>query len=266
MTLLRVWTRLLTLATLAFWLSGCVPVSDSPADEEKDPHYLAGKNRLNGMDYDGAIAAFENALVSNPKSAAAHLELGLLYEEKKSSYATAIHHYEKHLELRPDSNMAETIKQRIYSCKLDLARTVPLALVIPKVQDEMRRLYATNADLHKVIEQLKVDSAEREAAFSNKLAEAVEALAAARAKPERVPEPEPRIVAPPRPTTQVRSAPPARSTALPRSHLVRSGETLDSISRKYNLKLSALQAANPTVQARRLKAGQILNIPSPGAR
>ena len=53
------------------------------------------------MDFDGAVAAFENALLSNPKSAAAHLELGLLYEENKSNYAAAIYHYEKHLELGP---------------------------------------------------------------------------------------------------------------------------------------------------------------------
>src|SRR5947208_3003657 len=135
MTLSSVLTRLLTLAWLAVWMSGCGPVSDGPTDEEKDPHFLSGKSRLSSMDYDGAIAAFENALISNPKSASAHFELALLYEEKKTDYAAAIYHFERHLELRPESNMAETVKQHVLACKLELAKTVPFALVNRQVQD-----------------------------------------------------------------------------------------------------------------------------------
>src|SRR5512140_3962285 len=105
MSLSSAFIRLLMLALLAVGASGCFPLADGPTEEEKDPHYLAGKSRLSGMDYDGAIAAFENALISNPKSAAAHFELALLYEEKKNDYAAAIYHYQRHLELRPESNM-----------------------------------------------------------------------------------------------------------------------------------------------------------------
>ncbi|MFO1499077.1 MAG: LysM peptidoglycan-binding domain-containing protein [Verrucomicrobiota bacterium] len=267
MTLFSVLPRVLTLAALAMGLSGCFPVGSSPADEEKDPHYLAGKNRLSAMDYDGAIAAFENALISNPKSAAAHLELGFLYEEKKNNYATAIHHFEKHLELRPESNMAETIKQRIFSCKLELAKTVPFALVSRQVQDEIRKLYVTNEGLHSQIEQLKSQLVEQEAAFSNRLAMATQAALAAAAATQRqsaTPEPERRSSAPSKASPP--SANPStssRSAVAARTHTVKAGETLDSISRRYNIRLSALQSANPRVEARKLKAGQVLNIPPP---
>src|SRR5438105_15889890 len=121
MTVCGVLIRLLWVASLALGLSSCSPWGEGPTDEEKDPHFLTGKSRMGSMDYDGAINAFENALISNPKSAAAHFELGLLYEEKKSNPAAAIYHFEKHLELRPESNMAETVRQHEMNCKLELA-------------------------------------------------------------------------------------------------------------------------------------------------
>jgi len=43
---------------------------------------------------------------------------------------------------------------------------------------------------------------------------------------------------------------------------VRSGETMAEIARKFGVSLPKLQAANPTVQPRSMKAGQTLNIPS----
>ena len=128
------------------------------------------------MNYDGAIAAFENALLSNPKSASAHLELGLLYEEKKANYAAAIYHYQKHLELRPESNMAETVKQHVFSCRLEMAKTVSFLLVSRQVQDEMRRLTATNALLHDQISLLKTQLVDQAAVYNNKLASLIPGL------------------------------------------------------------------------------------------
>lgn len=285
MTLFSVPIRLLTLAALALALGGCVPVDSGGGDEQKEMHFLAGKSRLNSMDFDGAIAAFENALISNPKSASAHLELGLLYEEKKSNYAAAIYHFERHLQLRPKSKWTETVNQHIYSCKLQLAKTVSLVLVSREVQDDLRRLTSSNSELRKQIEVLKTELADQAIQFSNKLALAsqvslpVPDLEPERREPgRRVPNPEPRALVPNRrpdsvqrptatPSVQ-RSNPQPRfrsqpsPMALPRSHIVRPGETLSSISQKYNVKLSALQRANPYVEARRLRAGQVLNIPS----
>ncbi len=57
------------------------------------------------------------------------------------------------------------------------------------------------------------------------------------------------------------------STTLPaqilstKTHTVRSGETLASIARKRGVKLADLQAANPSVDARKLRAGQTLRVP-----
>ena len=279
MTLSSVLWRLLILAPLAVWMSGCFPMADGPTDEEKDPHYLTGKSRESGMDYDGANAAFENALIANPKSAAAHFELGLLYEEKKNNYAAAIYHFEKHLELRPESNMAETIKQHVLSCKFELAKTVPFAVVNRQVQDELRRLNATNTALHDLVDQLKAQSVADAAAYSNKLAQvtqaAVQAQAQALARSQaqvqaqiQTPapaaayvEPERRSSFPEKPPVTGALHSSVRLTTLPRTHVIKPGDTLATISKRYNVKLSSLEAANPGADPRRLKAGQILNIP-----
>ncbi len=244
-------------------------MGDTPVEEEKDPHYLAGKNHLNGMDYDGAIGAFEDALMANPKSAAAHLELGLLYEEKRSDYAAAIYHFERHLSLKPDSNMAETVKQRIYTCKLELAKTVSFALVSRQVQDEIRRLSVTNAALYEQVALLKTQLVEQATFYSNKLALAVQAAAPAPVpstqasfhdSERRTPTVE--RSSPPPTARATPSRPAATATPTPRLHVVKQGETLATISKKYNIKLSTLQNINPSVDSRKLKAGQVLNLPT----
>jgi len=54
-----------------------------------------------------------------------------------------------------------------------------------------------------------------------------------------------------------------RPPAKPASHVVKSRETLASIARAYGISIPALQSANPRVDARRLKVGQVLQIPAP---
>ena len=44
------------------WWSGCTQITGVNEDEEKNPHFLAGKSRVNSMDYQGAIGSFEKAL------------------------------------------------------------------------------------------------------------------------------------------------------------------------------------------------------------
>src|SRR5262245_21208149 len=104
-------------------LSGCEPSGRSLSEEEKEPHFLAGKSRVNAMDYPGAIESFEKALEANLRSASAHYELGLLYEKNKQDYAAAIYHFDRFLELCPTSEYGEVVKQRIAACKQELART-----------------------------------------------------------------------------------------------------------------------------------------------
>src|SRR5690242_14130775 len=98
-------------------LGGCLPPGQSQLDEEREPHFVLGKSRVNAMDYKGAVEAFEKALEVNPRSSSAHLELGLLYEKDDTDCAAAIYHFNRFLELRPHAENAEVIKQHILACK-----------------------------------------------------------------------------------------------------------------------------------------------------
>jgi LysM repeat protein len=48
-----------------------------------------------------------------------------------------------------------------------------------------------------------------------------------------------------------------------RLHTITSGETFGTIARRYRISTAALQSANPTIDARRLRPGQALVIPPP---
>jgi len=49
----------------------------------------------------------------------------------------------------------------------------------------------------------------------------------------------------------------------PRTHTVAPGETAAAIARKFGIKLSALESANPSMNPNRIRAGQVLNLPPP---
>jgi tetratricopeptide (TPR) repeat protein len=135
-------------------LGGCVPSVQNQLDEEKEPHFLAGMSRVNTMDYQGAIESFEKALTVNPKSASAHFELALLFDQKEPDAAAAIYHYQKYLKLRPDTEKAEPVKQLILRCKQELAREVSVVPLTEKQQRDVERLVEENKRLTQLNKQL----------------------------------------------------------------------------------------------------------------
>jgi hypothetical protein len=242
-------------------LGGCLPSGPSQLDEEKEPHFLTGRRRVNEMDYKGAIEAFEKALEVNPKSAMAHLELGCLFENEKgeSDPVAAIYHYEKYLSLRARAENAEIIKQNILACKQELAQTVSLGPVTEKQQREFEQITEENRRLHEEVEKWRCYYSNRTATTTN--------------TPGSAPGPARIIFNPvaaqqtmavgalPVPAPTSRSSP--ISTMPARTHTIQSGETPIRIARRYGVKVEVLMAANPGVDARRLQPGQALNIPSP---
>src|SRR6185369_16032272 len=86
----------------AVLLAGCLPSVQNRGDEEKEPHFMAGKSRVNTLDTEGAIECFEKALQVNPRSAAAHFELACLFDQNQRTAdpAAAIYHYTAYLKLR----------------------------------------------------------------------------------------------------------------------------------------------------------------------
>jgi LysM repeat protein len=65
-----------------------------------------------------------------------------------------------------------------------------------------------------------------------------------------------------RPMQQRAAAHAQQAAPRARTHLVRVGDTMSGVARRYGISLQRLQAANPSVNARQMRPGQTLNIPS----
>jgi len=229
--------------------SGCLP--SAPGDEEREPYFLAGKSRVNTMDFKGAVESFEKAVEVNPKSAPAHFELGWLYDQKEFDPAAAIYHFERFLKLRPNSGKEEMVKTRIQACKQQLAQTVSLGLVTEKQQREFEQLAEENKRLREELEKwrayaLRLQTLTNPAGAALPVARAVQLPGPGHAAPAEAP------------GTGRPSATPA---ATSRTHIVKAGETPGFIARKYGVKVEAIMAANPKLDPRRLQVGQTLSIP-----
>ena len=149
--------RLFLFLFLAISLAGCSQLKRSGVADEKDPHFIDGKRRVSGMDWDGAIQSFERALQSNPGNAAAHLELGIIYDKRKNDFATAIYHYQKHMKLHANSRNADYVTQQIAFCKRELAKTHSYTSVSRDVQRELEKLTMANVQQGKRIEFLEAE-------------------------------------------------------------------------------------------------------------
>jgi len=238
-------------------LSGCAPSGQGQADEEKEPHYLAGKKRVNTLDYPGAIECFEKALEVNPRSAAAHFELAWLYE--KTDPAASIYHFQSYLKLRPDAGNAVVVNQRIMACKQELAQEVSLGPLTERQQKEFEKQAAETKRLQEEVKNLKAQL-EQWKAYAARLAgmtnrQEVPSLAdrSQTARP---------VVGPD--GSRGDSSPPTGVRApVTKTHTVKAGENATVIARKYGIKVQALLAANPRVNPRRMQIGQVLVIPVP---
>jgi tetratricopeptide (TPR) repeat protein len=227
------------LLLLAICGNGCMP-DDSRVDEEKDPHFQRGRNLAAGQDFRGAVMEFEKALETNPRSAAAHFELGWLYDTKINDYAAAIYHYERYLQLQPNGLRAQSIDvhERIRGCKRELAGAEFPLPNNQNLQREVDKLTAENLALHQQLDALHgqqsaapPESSQSRVAFpSGPLA-----TVTANARPE--------------PHTRART------------YTVRQRDTISSIAAHCGVKSSAVLAANPRVDPRRLRVGQVLSLP-----
>jgi len=226
----------------ALGLGACRPAHPGTVDEEKEPQFLIGRSRVNAMNYTGAIEAFEQALEMNPRSAAAHFELGWLYAEKGNDPAAAIYHYQRFLSLRPGAFQAETVRQHIYRLKQELAKAVMPIPPTPELQRQLELISEQNRQLQEEVDRLRAEVVQARAMQS------VSALRATTASGRT-------------PTTYVTPGP-AVGGQSPSVYTVKAGDTPIAIARTHGITLEALMAANPGLDPRRMKVGEKVNIPA----
>lgn len=249
--------------------AGCIPTRDAGAEEEREPHFQRGRELTRSKDFRAAADAFERALETNPRSASAHFELGLLFETALNDPATAIFHLERFLKLRPTSDKAEIVRQRVNNCKMELAKLFLIAPNAPSVQREMdklktevERLGLENNQLRRHVEVLNAQTATRGVA-----ATPAPTGPATPATPTRNPvppsTPNPPLVPVSAKIPDATAAKPAKPPAsAARTHSVKKGDIPETIARQYGVKLDALLAANPGLDPKRMRIGQTVNLPA----
>ncbi len=250
-------------------LAGCLPSSQRMVEEEKEPHFLEGKRRVNAMDFGGAIDSFERALQANPHSASAHFELGVLYDQHKAEPATAIYHYNRFLDAHDSGEKAQRARDRVVACKQELARTVSLAPVTQSMQRDFDQLIEENRRLKQQVQNWEAYF-QRTQGLTNAPFTPTALERAAAPPPSPLPAATAGAGQQTTPTLRIVRVEPSRSAdsasapaaVAARTHMVKGGETPVAIARRYNVKIEALMAANPRLDARRLHVGQALNIPS----
>jgi LysM repeat protein len=252
--------------------NGCSPVDSSPTDEEKEPHFVLGNSRFNEMDWNGAIEAFEESLEVNPHSAQAHYRLAQLFDTKEPDSAAAIYHYEQYLKLEPDAKNRDVINQRIDSCKQQLATDVYALPSAPAVQKQLDSLMDQNRQLQAQVDKLTGQLKDWNTYYVNQQAALKAGQAAGQndlggqasgtsPTPDDISPLPPQSSQPTVRTTMAAPKPVAPKPPKPRTHMVVSGESLASIARKHSITLTALEAANPGINPKKIRPGQSLNLP-----
>lgn len=247
------WRQPLTLTTcgvLVWILSGCTPPSNTVRDEEKDPYVIRAMNREAALDYSGAIESYQRALEANPRSSVAHFRLAFLYIRQDSDPAAAIYHFQEFLRLRPNSEHATVIRQHIVGCKQELAKEFAIGPMAEEVKTQLDGLIQENQQLKEEQQRLAEENRrlrDQLSALQPGLAPPVNRLAASDGRGARLPI----------------SPGPGAPVSASRSYTIQSGDTYYSIARRYGIKPSALEAANPGVNPNRLAVGQTLVVPSP---
>ncbi len=178
------------------------------AAEQTSPAVASAYVRLVEGDRDGAIVKLRDALDTHPRLARPHLDLALLLHDQRADYVRAIYHYQRYLELRPETEKRAMVVERIkhaaraYAVQAGTLESDELPdEAMTRLERENRRLRDALAAQSNAVTQVRGElervTADRDAAAAETVAaqaardEAREALRQARLAMARDREPSP---------------------------------------------------------------------------
>jgi nucleoid-associated protein YgaU len=118
---------LFALAAL-FFVAGCDRADSLPFTAEVDePGYRRGKELIRQGRNQEALSEFQKVIEKRGLNNApeAHLELGLLYQQHIRDPISAIYHFKKYRELKPNTEQANYVRGQIDAATREFARTLP---------------------------------------------------------------------------------------------------------------------------------------------
>ena len=117
--------------------------------EEKIGLVREARKYLEDEKYKEAEATYKKALDENPLIARPHLDLAIIYQQHIINHIHAIYHYDRYLELRPDTEKKEFIKEQ----RLKVARMLASAFL--NASPEVKRLIEQNQKLVAEVKRLR---------------------------------------------------------------------------------------------------------------
>ena len=177
-----------------------------------------------------AITLYESALDDSPRSADIHYRLALLYDDRMGDPLNALHHFKRYLTLAPSGPRASEVKEFMKKDELALGTSLSGDSVVSRA--EAARLRNENLTLRKELEELRAG-----------------------------------IHASQKPPAETKTAGTNKKSDRPaRTYVVREGDTLASISRKFYKtpgRWKKIRDANRSVivDPAKLKPGMELTIP-----
>lgn len=239
---------------------------DYVGKENSHPLFAKAVSYKTSQNYLKAAESYEGFLAQCPKSAKAHRELAELYADYLNEYVKAIYHYEKYMDYAALSNadrqdnrrIVDSLKQKFYEKYQRDSGQVPMSQDEKEsLQNQLSGQKQFNAKLLEKYKEL-LDNYRKIIEQNKQMRDQIKAYSS--------------------PTSPRRSAgakPVAKATAAASVssnggavHVIKSGETLSKIARRYKISAKALHDANRAVigpNPSRIRVGMKLRIPGRAA-
>jgi len=264
---------LLILLVLPFLISACQPPEKGlEAEDEQNPYFRRAAKLVTEDNYYAAIQEYEKALQANPVVLKAHEQMGILYSEKLGDPVSAIYHFQKYLNGRPDASDHDQVQTYIDKAKIDFALTLPNSTAYNS--EESARISKENVELKQALAQAQAqlakhgdETAAKAQGTTNPAPVAIPVASAAKppaaAKTDSTNPPKAAPVAVP-----VAAGAASTTAGDPHSYVIQKGDNLWKIARKFypediNGGIEKIKQANPqtTGNVKNLKLGTSLIIP-----